>query len=73
MKVFTLGSFAVLLALCATLNTGCYAYHRNGEVGVGVEVHDSRWHYDHDHDDAWRARHPWYGDTRYDDHSYDNR
>jgi hypothetical protein len=33
---------------------------------VDVTVHDSRWHYDHDHDDNWRANHPWYNDHRYD-------
>jgi hypothetical protein len=33
---------------------------------VDINVHDSRWHYDHDHDDDWRAHHPWYNDHRYD-------
>ena len=65
MKILTLGSYLFLLGFLAACGTGCYE-HRGEGVGVDVTVHDSRWHYDHDHDDNWRANHPWYNDHRYD-------
>ena len=58
MKKLFLG--LLFLTGLAVLNTGCYA-HVNG-AGAGMEIgdqHDKRWHYDHDYDDSWRARHPW--------------
>ncbi len=51
---------ALLLMISAALGTGCYGYHRG--VGVEVDVHDARWHYDHDHNDEWRRNHPWNND-----------
>ncbi len=66
MKIFTLGCYAVLFALCVTWTSGCYAHMSGQGAGVEVVVHDSRWHYDHDHDDNWRSNHPWYNDHRYD-------
>lgn len=68
MKVLTLSLFAVLLAAFAAFNGGCYA-HVNG-AGIGMSIHDSRWHYDHDYDDNYRQNHPyarWDYDTNHDD------
>jgi len=62
MKKTIFGLYFFLLACLAVSNTGCYAHVNGAGVGVSVEPHDTRWHYDHDYDDNWRAQHPWRGD-----------
>ena len=39
--------------------------HPAVELRVGIGVHDNRWHYDHDYDNNWRAKHRW-NDERHD-------
>ncbi len=50
-----------MFGLLALLNTGCYAHADRAGIGMemNVQVHDVRWHYDHDNDEGWRRHHSW--------------
>ena len=66
MRIFVFSLYTAFFMTLGVLNSGCYAHDNGAGVGIGLDVHDVRWHYDNDHDDQWRHDHPW---RRYD---YDN-
>jgi len=59
-KFLALGFYSMFLAVLIASNMGCMAHARVIEVG-SVEVHDERWHYDHDHDYNWKLLHHYDG------------
>lgn len=70
MRILAFGVFAVILAASAVFNAGCYAHANGRGIGMSLEVHDSRWHYDHDYDEHYRHDHPyarWDYDNNHDD------
>ncbi len=66
MKKILFGFYFVLLMGLAIVDMACYAHANGGGVGMELEVHDARWHYDHDdgHNEEWRSHHAWHEDRK---------
>lgn len=59
-KILALSFYSILPAFLAASNMGCMAHGRVVEVRA-VEVHDEKWHYEHDHDYNWKLLHHYDG------------
>jgi len=51
--------FTILLGIFADFVVGCHKEPRGVETGATTEIHDERWHYDHETTAQWRCDHPW--------------
>ena len=61
-KILTFSFCSMLLAVLVASNMGCMAHARVVEVR-SVEVHDEKWHYEHEHDYNWLLYHHYTGPT----------
>ena len=70
MRILVFSFYSLFFAVFGVINAGCYAHANGAGIAVGIETHDSRWHYDHDYDDNYRQSHSyarWDYDTNRDD------